>query len=193
MPDDEDDNELWNEVIKTVTPLGNRPKAEIPKNTRPKIHQHNTNLDPRLFDERVIFGGVEGSSDIKPLKIHQREARRISRGTMTINSTIDLHGANREVAYKMLVQHIINAHGRGEKLVLVVTGKGGRRFSNDKNIPLAQKRFSDFDNQEGVLKKTLPSWLAGVDLNQYVSSYKTAAIHHGGDGAVYVRLRREKP
>ncbi|MCK5041401.1 MAG: Smr/MutS family protein [Sphingomonadales bacterium] len=190
MADDTDDDNLWHEVTKSVTPLGNRPKVEVPKNTRPNIRYQGGNTKPKLLDERIIFGGVEGGDNLEPEKIHRREARRIARGTVNIDSTIDLHGANREQAYRMLFDHITFAYGRGDKLVLVITGKGGRSFSSD--TPISQKRFADFNHEEGVLKKAIPSWLRGDDLNKYVSSYKTASKHHGGDGAVYVRLRSKQ-
>lgn len=187
-----DDDDLWHQVTKNVTPLGNRPKVEVPKNTKPKINRHNRSNTPKMLDEKIIFGGVPATDNSESLKINTREARRISRGTMSINSTIDLHGHGREAAYKMLVSHITNAHSRGEKLVLVITGKGSSRFPANDKTPLAQRRFADFERQEGVIKQALPGWLNGADLNDFVSSYKTAAGHHGGSGAVYVRLRRQK-
>ena len=188
-----DDEDLWHQVTKDITPLGERPKVDIPKNTRPKIRENSQKANPLLLDEKIIFGADEPTKNIAQTQIHKREARRIARGTMSIDSTVDLHGVSRERAYKMLYDHLSSAFVRGEKLVLVITGKGGKRFAGDAKTPLAQKRFSDIDRDEGVIKKALPGWLQGGDLNSLVASYKISAPQHGGGGAFYVRLRRNKP
>ena len=185
MPDDDD---LWHAVARTVTPLGDRKTPELPKNTRPIVRR------PRQheIDERIVFGG--GAADVDhggPAQtgMGKRERRRISQGSTEVERVIDLHNDTKEAAYRRLCRDIPSARARGERLILVITGKGGRRFSGADDTPIAHRRREDFELGEGVLRAALPEWLRGADLNPHVASYSSAAQHHGGDGAFYVRLR----
>ena len=78
------------------------------------------------------------------------------------------------------------------KTVLVITGKGGARFLQIDAIPAAQRTREDFSPMDGVLKRMVPIWLAGDALRSFVESYGIASPGHGGEGALYVRLRRRK-
>ena len=72
-------------------------------------------------------------------------------------------------------------------MVLVITGKGApsRRRDEDDDYGV---RFGE--QERGVLKRNVPRWLAEPELRSIVVSYTTAAIQHGGEGALYVHLRR---
>jgi len=62
------------------------------------------------------------------------------------------------------------------KFVLVITGKGRTRL--------------DTDGNQGVLRREVPRWLKGEEFRAYVVGYEPAHVGHGGEGALYVRLRR---
>ncbi len=64
----------------------------------------------------------------------------------------------------------------GAKTVLVITGKGGAGSGNER----------------GVLKRQVPMWLALPEFRGLVVGFSDAAIGHGGEGALYVRVRRAK-
>ncbi|MFY8101711.1 MAG: Smr/MutS family protein, partial [Allorhizobium sp.] len=85
---------------------------------------------------------------------------------------IDLHGLIQSEAHGMLLDFLIRAHERGLRHVLVITGKGSSLGS------------------EGALKRAVPLWFAMPEFRFLISSYEPAARHHGGDGALYVRLSR---
>jgi DNA-nicking Smr family endonuclease len=71
---------------------------------------------------------------------------------------------------------------RGDRNVLVITGKGTRA---------EMERMRDFTVEErGVLRRLVPLWLGEPELRGMVISYTTAGPRHGGDGALYVRLRK---
>jgi DNA-nicking Smr family endonuclease len=102
----------------------------------------------------------------KPVK------RKLSRGHLALEARIDLHGLIQSEAHGMLLDFLIRAHERGLRHVLVITGKGSSLGS------------------EGALRRAVPLWFAMPEFRFIISSYEPAARHHGGDGALYVRLSR---
>ena len=79
----------------------------------------------------------------------------------------------------------MSCHGRGLRWVLVITGKGSRRSRDDDSVG-----FSIGGSEPGVLKRNVPMWLAEPELRAIVVSFATAAIPHGGEGALYIQLRK---
>ena len=109
-----------------------------------------------------------------PPGLERRERQRISRGLLAIEGRIDLHGLYQAEAHAALVGFLMRARAAGHARVLVVTGKGGE----------------DAYAERGVLRRSVPHWLRGADLRSIVLGFEEAARHHGGAGALYVRLRR---
>jgi DNA-nicking Smr family endonuclease len=114
----------------------------------------------------------------------RRKARKIARGGQQIDARIDLHGLRSGEAQDILTGFLLRCHGNGCKTVLVITGKG--RIDRD-------PYYEPFDlfaaPDRGVLKTSVPRWLAEPELRAIVASYTTAAQKHGGEGALYVQLR----
>ncbi|MDQ0457955.1 Smr/MutS family protein [Rhizobium paknamense] len=100
--------------------------------------------------------------------------RKLSRGKLPLEARIDLHGMIQSEAHAMLLDFLIRAHERGLRHVLVITGKGSSMGS------------------EGALKRAVPMWFSKPEFRYLISSHEPAAQHHGGDGALYVRLSRRK-
>ena len=102
-----------------------------------------------------------------------RTRRRLSRGTIVIDGKIDLHGLSAAQAEAALARFVARAQSQNQIWLLVVTGKGERG--------------------EGKLRRSLPAWLDRGALAGRVVEYGPAAPNHGGGGAFYLRLRRQKP
>lgn len=100
--------------------------------------------------------------------------KKLARGRVSIDGKIDLHGLNQSEAHNLLLDFLARAHQRGLRHVLVVTGKGASHGS------------------EGVLKRAVPQWLGKPEFRFLVSGHEPAARGHGGDGAMYIRLRRQR-
>lgn len=100
--------------------------------------------------------------------------RKLARGRLPIDGRIDLHGLTQSEAHNLLFGFLARAHERGLRHVLVITGKGTSRGS------------------EGALKRAVPVWLGKPEFRFLISGYEDAARGHGGEGALYIRLRREK-
>ena len=99
--------------------------------------------------------------------------QRMKRGKTRPEARIDLHGMTADAALSALSGFLFRAHSSGKRLVLVITGKG------------ASKRGG-----EGALKRAVPRWLATPPFSPLISGIAPAARHDGGEGALYVRLRR---
>ena len=105
-------------------------------------------------------------------RIDARSRRRLARGTLEIDATLDLHGLTLTQAEAALAGFIARQAQQRAVWVLVITGKGARG--------------------EGKLRAALPDWLAAPKNASHVVEYGPAAIAHGGGGAFYLRLRKMK-
>lgn len=106
--------------------------------------------------------------------LERRERQRLARGRLAIEGRLDLHGLYQAEAHAALVGFLMRSRAAGHARVLVVTGKGDE----------------DAYAGRGVLRRSVPHWLRGADLRGLVLGFEEAARHHGGGGALYVRLRR---
>ncbi len=113
-----------------------------------------------------------------------QEARNISSGKQTIEGMIDLHGFTQAQAEGALRTFLKRAHGDGKRFILVITGKGQKRHHEERSFELGAP-------EPGVLKRQVPVWLD--EMSDIVVSYKSSHKKHGGEGALYVRLRRIRP
>jgi len=106
-----------------------------------------------------------------PEELEPRRQRRLSRERDPIEAKIDLHGYGRFQAQDALTAFLMGAQARGYRAVLVITGQGRRGGT-------------------GVIKGSAHDWLTGPALRGVVSGFAPAARKHGGDGALYVTIRR---
>jgi DNA-nicking Smr family endonuclease len=106
--------------------------------------------------------------------------KKLGRGRIEIDGTIDLHGMTQSQARAALHHYIQARVGRGDRTILVITGKG-LRVEDDYVAAMSER---------GILRTMLPIWLSEPSLAPLVSGWSVAARGHGGEGAWYVRLRR---
>lgn len=104
--------------------------------------------------------------------------QRVARGREPIEARLDLHGYTQMQAHAALLRFLHRAQADGVKMALVVTGKGTGKAGS------AQER--------GVLKRQVPLWLALPEFRSLVVGFEDAHTGHGGEGALYVRLRRAR-
>lgn len=116
-------------------------------------------------------------------RYNERERRKLSRDTELIDARLDLHGMRQREAHGTLKRFLLACHSRGDRHVLVITGKGAPGASG-----LSGGHFAA--QERGVLRRLVPEWLAESDLRGLILSYAAAGARHGGDGALYVRLRK---
>ena len=112
-----------------------------------------------------------------PPPLTRRERSQLSRGRKDIDARIDLHGMTQTRAHRALLRFLQDASGDGLTFVLVITGKG---------------RTTGPDSERGVLRRQVPQWLGLPEFRSLVAGFDEAHIGHGGQGALYVRLRRAR-
>ena len=105
--------------------------------------------------------------------IDKSTRRRFAQGQMEIEARLDLHGATAAQAERRLSGFIDSAVRQGQRCVLVITGKGVEGT--------------------GVLRRLVPQWLKSPPLAPFVLAISAARPGDGGDGALYVLLRRRRP
>jgi DNA-nicking Smr family endonuclease len=169
----DDERVLWRTVTRSIAPLkGKSPHDDVepsaaPKGSRPALR--TADLAPPAPPSRP------STPPLAPLG--RRMKQRLSRGSAEIDGRIDLHGMTQAQAHAMLWRFLREAQARDAKVVLVITGKGARPGSD----PHAER---------GVLKRQVPLWLESAELRPLVVGFESAGIGHGGQGALYVRVRR---
>lgn len=108
---------------------------------------------------------------------------RLRKGQLEPDARIDLHGMTEASAYRILFAFLAGAQQRGHRLVLVITGKGN---------PRREETAAWMMSPHGVLKQMVPRWLASAELAGMIASIRAAHVRHGGDGALYVYLRKNR-
>lgn len=109
----------------------------------------------------------------------RRFKQRVARGRDAIDARIDLHGMTQRQAHAALLRFLRGAQAENAKVVLVVTGKGGGRLEPD-------------GGERGVLRRQVPLWLELPEFRHVIVGFGEAHASHGGQGALYVRLRRAR-
>lgn len=117
--------------------------------------------------------------------LEPRKARKLAAGHLEIEARLDLHGRTQAEAHAELRAFIASAHRRGLRFVKVITGKGS------KDGDAGGAGFLSEGRGRGVLRRMVPQWLAAPEMRAMVVSFATAGRGHGGDGALYVHIRRK--
>ncbi len=125
---------------------------------------------PRSDKKPGGSGGLDGNTQ-----------DRLDRGLITPDATLDLHGMTQVAAHRALQNYLRGARERGNRLIVVVTGKGN---------PRAPDAALWTQSPHGVLKDMVPRWLNEKDFVALVSGSGPAHRRHGGGGALYVYLRK---
>ncbi|MEM7321138.1 MAG: Smr/MutS family protein, partial [Pseudomonadota bacterium] len=123
---------------------------------------------------------VDRPSQTSP-NMDRRNFQRLLKGRLDIDGTLDLHGLTADQAQQRLGLFVRNAHATGQRLLLIITGKGKE---HDEHGPIPTRRR--------VLKHQVPVWLNQPPLAHLILQVTPAHVSHGGGGAFYVYLRRAR-
>lgn len=181
----EEERALWRHVTRSVTPLRGRRKdaaaAAILTETETKpvraASPRPSAAMPKPVAKSVpksVFKPLLTTSEPALAPLDRRARQRLARGTQEIDARLDLHGRTQSEAHTTLLRFLHRAQADGAKTVLVITGKGAVNSAGER----------------GVLKRQVPLWLALPEFRALVVGFGPAAIGHGGEGALYVRVRR---
>ena len=185
-----EEEKLWSRVTDTATPMQpargraldpgavfkskparkiDVPQFRVGETAKPKSKGHV--LTPSIAEQ------VAGA----PVQMDKKSFAKMKRGKLSPDARIDLHGLTIAQAHDRLIGFVLSAHSRGDRLVLVITGKGKRR---DDTGPIPARI--------GALRHQVPHWLSQHPLKPIVLQVAQASQNHGGSGAYYVYLRRHR-
>jgi DNA-nicking Smr family endonuclease len=171
--------DLWIAVAKSVS---RRKGAKLP--SARKIEPPPAAAGPAPEAQKRQAAPAPRALAAPPLApLEKRLKKQLARGRSAIDQSIDLHGMNQAQAHQALRGFLSFAQAQGDRLVLVVTGKGA---------PKARGGDSSGFDEPGVLRRIVPHWLHAPDLRAIVIGFEEAGRTHGGSGALYVRLRRSE-
>ena len=185
--DKDDDAALWDRVVSTATPL-KKSRAAAP---RPPALPRAKPPAPVSRKPAQPLPKPEAKSATKPVTksvpgggaLDRQMARKLDTGKLAVEARLDLHGMKQREAHAALRRFLKSAQATGLRHVLVITGKGADRT--------ASRSFYE-EEERGVLRQAVPHWLALPDLAPIVVEFFSAPRRLGGEGALYVRLRRPK-
>jgi DNA-nicking Smr family endonuclease len=185
-PGETDGATLWRRATAQVTPLKRPPDASAPglmptvapapaapdagrSPPRPTRPAGSSSRPPEPPATPILAPGVAPGLD-------QRTLNRLKRGLIPPESRIDLHNMTQDEAHRALVRFLAAAQAAGRRSVLVVTGKG---YGTEGAV--------------GVLKTNVPRWINEPPIRERVLAFTYASRMHGGEGALFVLLRRPRP
>jgi DNA-nicking Smr family endonuclease len=182
---------LWEHAARTLKPLKGKGRvhaaptqdaAPTPPPVHGKVPSHRGSVTPPRVPAKITHTPAP-----PPLSdLDRRKARKIGSGKVEIEGRIDLHGMRQAEAHAALRRFLMRAYAEGRRWLLVITGKGAplRRGEDDGGLVGVRP------DERGVLKRNVPRWLEEPELRAIVVGFTAAAIRHGGEGALYVQLRR---
>ncbi|HEY6631432.1 MAG TPA: Smr/MutS family protein [Rhizobiaceae bacterium] len=164
----DEDRVLWNLVARSATPLKGRLAVEEPQT--PAVEEKL-----QLPERKAVPVVAPTTTPKRQHVLHALDRPTLDKlagGKLPIEGRVDLHGMTQSEAHALLLSFLQRAHANGVRYVLVITGKG---ISS---------------GGDGILKRQVPAWLSTPPFRALVSSHDLAARRHGGEGALYVRLRK---
>ena len=183
---DKDQNEdaaLWARVAETAHPLRKGRAAKVPPiepkppaaKPAPAAEVEQAAPSPRIPVRPKPAPLPRGTS------LDRGTARKLETGRLPVEARLDLHGMRARDAHLALKRFLKAAQGKGYRNILVITGKG----------TAAKEAKSFYEEEErGVLRQSVPHWLSGAEFADLVISYAAAPRRLGGEGALYVRVRK---
>lgn len=177
------DKDLFRELMADVRPLARKEKVAPAKKTglSPK-HAEAQESFAALVDQSSFEHGA-AMPDLKPGRgdnIDRATFERFRKGGMDIEATLDLHGLTQQQAFAETKRFILRCHNNGSRCVLVITGKGGK------------KKTDNIFESTGVLRENFQHWINSGELRPKILAFAPAIPKHGGGGAFYILLKRQR-
>lgn len=189
---DPEERALWDHVSRSVQPL--RPVRAVAPEPPPAAPLPPPDPGPSEPKPGPRARRAPPGAPLRPLAppappplaaLEPKVRRRLNRGA-EVDARLDLHGLTQAAAHHRLRLFVMEAQAMGHTLVLVITGKGARE---DQNLGAWR---GGLEGGRGVLRRIVPEWLTDSALRPFVVGFEAATRAHGGDGALYVRIRRRR-
>jgi len=174
----EEERALWESVAKQTRPLRRKSRAAKPPETLSAVETPLATTQPappQPLPSAKIQRAPKPEAPPPLAPLGRRERSQLSRGRKEIDARLDLHGMTQIRAHRALSGFLQRAHAEGLTFVLIITGKG---------------KTMGPESERGVLRRQVPQWLNLPEFRALVVGFEEAHIGHGGEGALYVRIRR---
>jgi DNA-nicking Smr family endonuclease len=175
----EEERALWDSVARQVKPLRKKPR-HMRSGAGPQLQEQQIPVKPIPVQRPAasVHAAKPSKPAMPPLApLGRRERSRLSRGRNEIDARLDLHGMTQVRAHHVLLGFLQRAHRDGLTFVLIITGKG---------------KAGGAESERGILRRQVPHWLNLPEFRSLVVGFEEAHIGHGGEGALYVRIRRAR-
>lgn len=177
------DHNLWDEVKRTIHALPQK------KSSKPIVRaKQKPEPDVGIGFSSVPIAPKKVASQAPPIvQLERRTAQKLGRGQLEPESRLDLHGETLESARHHLLHFLIQRRQRGERIVLVITGKGSSPWARHTLHGLTHFHTPE---REGKLRREVPLWFHEAQFRLHIVGFQPAHPRHGGGGAFYVKLRK---
>jgi DNA-nicking Smr family endonuclease len=178
--------ELWRKVASTVTPIHPSRKREEdrPKETAagaPVVAPPaKLRKAARVLAPTPVARPVPAPRPLDRNGLDSGWERRLSRGLVDPDFTLDLHGSSLDGAHGRLASGLSQAKAMGARVVLLITGRA------------RPVEAADRGQARGAIRAKVLDWLAAGDHGPDIAAIRGAHRRHGGAGALYIVLRRRK-
>jgi DNA-nicking Smr family endonuclease len=174
----EEERALWESVVRQTKPLRKKRDATTPAIAAPDDEAGAAVKSSTLKKGHRAADAPRSTRSAPPplASLGRRERAQLSRGRKDIEARLDLHGMTQARAHRALAAFLQRAHLDGLTFVLIITGKGKMGA----------------ESERGVLRRQVPLWLSHPEFRALVVGFEQAHIGHGGEGALYVRIRRTR-
>lgn len=175
-----DEKALWHSATDDVRPL--RSQAARAPEEAPRHGRHREVNPPSQVHRDFVPPPINGHA-ARPLPaltagetigLDRRRMERLKRGRLEIDGVVDLHGLTQEAAHRRIERYVHESVTAGRRCILVITGKGA------------------VSQGGGILRRRLVEWLNAPSCRPYVVAFVQAQPNHGGSGAFYVLLKRQR-
>lgn len=166
---------LWARVASTVTPLEGRtaPPSMPAARTEPPL--------PRLpLRPTAVTPAPPPKARQDANTLDAGWDRRLGRGIVRPDMTVDLHGDTLTRAHARLEAALARAIAHDVRVLLLITGKPPREEGHHGVV------------RRGVIRANVPGWLAASAHRERIAAVRGAHPRHGGAGALYIVLRRRR-
>jgi len=179
--DIENDAALWARIAQTATPLKKRNRVTQVATPRKPAQSPKAKPSAKAEAKSAPAPKPPRPSHAPHTGLDRQAARKLEKGALAVEARLDLHGMRQRDAHAALRKFLKWAQGKDYRHVLVITGKGSAR----------EERTSFYEEgARGVLRQAVPHWLRHGDLAPLIVSFSEAPRRLGGEGALYVRLRK---
>ena len=184
-----EERKLWEKVAETATPMRSADLLSTPRLVFPKsLEARSVLTSTKITDFKIgakaqpkqATAYIDSVSKLQ-LKMDAKAYGKLTRGKLNPEARLDLHGMTMSEAYPVLQNFILRSAQLQRRLVLVITGKG--KSKSDRGL---------IPERHGILRHNVPLWLRQAPLENAILETTPAHQRHGGGGALYIYLRRNR-